>query len=68
MKTFEVLKVLKSSIELNNELIELVEECLKEIFKDKSSVVIGMFLDDIDMINYNGCLQSLECYKNSMKE
>lgn len=60
-------QMLKNEIELNGQLVELLEQCFDEMFKDKSRSKKYQLKEDVSFGHeYNGCLQSLDYYKDKI--
>jgi len=70
MKTTSLLKQLISeSYQMESDLVELIKECLKEIFKDNHLAACSLFEEDLEGgRDWNGCLQSLEFYKRQLEK
>lgn len=70
MKTTKSLKLLLSeAYEVEGELIQLIEQCFKEMFKENSIYMYSLFEDDLESgRDYNGCLQPLDFYKRQVEE
>lgn len=68
MNSKNLMKVLKESLNMQEELYGLVIECFNEIFdKDNRLMIINCFEDDYENIHLNGCLQSLAYYQNQLE-
>lgn len=65
--TKQLKSLLSSSYELEGHLSDLLEECFKEIFKDKATSAIAFLQDDLETgMQYNGCIQDLEYFKRQV--
>ena len=61
-------KVLSESLKREEELIELIEECLKDIFKEDAQSAIAKLNFSIEGYEYNGCFESLESIRRDVEE
>ncbi len=62
-------QLLSQSLEREQDLSSLIEECFKEIFKDRSIYALSLLEDDLDNgKNWDRCLQPLGYYKNRIAE
>jgi len=59
---------LREEMELNKELVDLIKEMLIELFPDDKTMVVHDFETDLDYMHYNGCLSSLQFYKNQYQK
>jgi hypothetical protein len=66
MSIQDLKKVLKDQLTLELELIELIEECLKEIFPNERDQAINLFRCNLASMEDFGCLQSLCCIRNNI--
>jgi len=66
VKSAKLIKqLLSESYEVQNELVDLIEECFKDIFGSNSTYLFSEFEADIASgRDYNGCLQGLAYYKS----
>ena len=69
MSTTKLLKsLLSESYETEKELTDLIKECFKEMFKEHGDYAFSVFEDDLQSgREYNGCLQSIDYYKQQIK-
>lgn len=65
MNTIKNLKtLLTESYQLESELLELIDQCFKEIFTDKFIIAQNSFEEDLySGRHFNGCLQNLDYHK-----
>ncbi len=59
-------KMLISAWELERELIELLEECLSKLYPERKEMAISSLKQNIEMMDYNGCLQNLNYMERMM--
>lgn len=67
MNTKTVTKALKEALVFNEELLDFIDQCLKDIFKGEYDFAKSEFEQSIDCLEYNGCLQSLQLIKDNVK-
>lgn len=60
-------EVLKDCIELEIELLDFVDECLKDIFKEDYESAKWRFEEEVECIHSNGCLQSLQYIRSQIE-
>lgn len=57
-------KLLVEAYETESELVDIIKDCLKEMFPENEAYIIHMFEDDLASgKNWNGCLQGISYYK-----
>ena len=64
----ELKKQLKQSLEMEEQLVELVEQCLKELFKENGQRAVSYFNEYYETYEYNGYLQSVEGIKKRINQ
>lgn len=68
MPTQNLKKLLRDQLTLEMELIELIEDCLKEIFKVPAEQrhVLSLFRENIENMDDWGCVQSLNSLRHNI--
>jgi hypothetical protein len=68
MNTLELKKLLRDQLSLELELIEFIEECIKEIFPNDNErkQAINQFKGNLENMDEYGCIQSLSCIRRNI--
>jgi hypothetical protein len=68
MNTRQLYDSLRDALDMNNQLLQVIEECLKALYPEDADYAICLLNEDLDFMHYNGCLQGLRRISTDMEE
>lgn len=68
MNQKDIKKLLKDTLNMEQELYDFCIECLNRIYGENAKLAINDFESGYDAYDWNGCIQSLSCIDNNVQK
>lgn len=67
MNNRDMKKLLRDSIDMEQELYDFCVECLTKMYGENAPIAINSFEEGYDSYQYNGCIQPLCCVDKAVE-